>query len=69
MTEHAGGNDLVIESHGHAGPAVVLVHSQSGAYGLELIRQRADKVRAFIDFCLTVIGPRAQSFTGPEGRG
>jgi pimeloyl-ACP methyl ester carboxylesterase len=31
------------------GPAVVMVHSQSGGYGLELIRQRADKVRAFID--------------------
>jgi pimeloyl-ACP methyl ester carboxylesterase len=25
------------------------VHSQSGGYGLELIRQRADKVRAFVD--------------------
>src|SRR5262244_4644898 len=31
------------------GPAVVMVHSQSGNYGLDLIRQRADKVRAFID--------------------
>jgi pimeloyl-ACP methyl ester carboxylesterase len=31
------------------GPAVVMVHSQSGGYGLELIRQRADKVRGFID--------------------
>jgi pimeloyl-ACP methyl ester carboxylesterase len=31
------------------GPAVVMVHSQSGGYGLELIRQHADKVRAFID--------------------
>jgi pimeloyl-ACP methyl ester carboxylesterase len=31
------------------GPAVVMVHSQSGGYGLELIRQRPDKVRAFID--------------------
>jgi pimeloyl-ACP methyl ester carboxylesterase len=31
------------------GPAIVLVHSQSGAYGLELIRARADKVRAFVD--------------------
>jgi hypothetical protein len=31
------------------GPAIVLVHSQSGAYGLELIRRRADKVRAFVD--------------------
>ena len=31
------------------GPAVVMVHSQSGGYGLELIRQRSDKVRAFID--------------------
>ena len=31
------------------GPAVVMVHSQSGGYGLQLIRERADKVRAFID--------------------
>jgi pimeloyl-ACP methyl ester carboxylesterase len=31
------------------GPAIVLVHSQSGAYGLDLIRLRADKVRAFVD--------------------
>ena len=31
------------------GPAVVMVHSQSGGYGLDLIRQRPDKVRAFID--------------------
>jgi len=31
------------------GPAVVMVHSQSGGYGLELIRQRAAKVRGFID--------------------
>ena len=27
---------------------------------------RPAKVRAFIDFCLATIGPRAQSFTGPE---
>ena len=31
------------------GPAVVMVHSQSGGYGLDLIRQRPDKVRAFVD--------------------
>jgi pimeloyl-ACP methyl ester carboxylesterase len=31
------------------GPAIVMVHSQSGSYGLDLIRLRADKVRAFID--------------------
>jgi pimeloyl-ACP methyl ester carboxylesterase len=31
------------------GPAVVMVHSQSGGYGLDLIRQHADKVRGFID--------------------
>jgi len=30
------------------GPAMVMVHSQSGAYGLELVRQRADKVKALI---------------------
>ncbi len=31
------------------GPAIVLVHSQSGAYGLDLVRLRPDKVRAFVD--------------------
>jgi hypothetical protein len=31
------------------GPAVVLVHSQSGAYGMDLVRARADKLRAFIN--------------------
>jgi pimeloyl-ACP methyl ester carboxylesterase len=31
------------------GPAVVMVHSQSGGYGLDLIRKRPDKVAAFID--------------------
>jgi hypothetical protein len=31
------------------GPAIVLVHSQSGAYGLDLVRQRSDKMRAFVD--------------------
>ena len=31
------------------GPAIVMVHSQSGNYGLELIRMRPDKVRAFVD--------------------
>jgi pimeloyl-ACP methyl ester carboxylesterase len=31
------------------GPAIVLVHSQSGAYGLELVRMRADKMRAFVE--------------------
>jgi pimeloyl-ACP methyl ester carboxylesterase len=31
------------------GPAIVLVHSQSGAYGLDLVRMRPDKVRAFVD--------------------
>jgi pimeloyl-ACP methyl ester carboxylesterase len=31
------------------GPAIVMVHSQSGAYGLELVRQRADKMRGFVD--------------------
>jgi hypothetical protein len=30
------------------GPAMVMVHSQSGAYGLDLVRQRADKVKALI---------------------
>ena len=31
------------------GPAIVMVHSQSGAYGLDVVRQRTDKVRALID--------------------
>ncbi|HEY7298934.1 MAG TPA: hypothetical protein VH684_13590 [Xanthobacteraceae bacterium] len=30
------------------GPAIVLVHSQSGGYGLDLVRQRDDKVRALV---------------------
>jgi pimeloyl-ACP methyl ester carboxylesterase len=30
------------------GPAIVVVHSQSGAYGLDLVRQHADKVRALV---------------------
>jgi pimeloyl-ACP methyl ester carboxylesterase len=30
------------------GPAVVIVHSQSGVYGLDLVRQRSDRVRALI---------------------
>jgi pimeloyl-ACP methyl ester carboxylesterase len=31
------------------GPAVVLVHSQSGAYGMDLVRNHASKVRAFVN--------------------
>ena len=31
------------------GPAVVMVHSQSGGYGLQLVREHADKVSGFID--------------------
>jgi pimeloyl-ACP methyl ester carboxylesterase len=31
------------------GPAVVLVHSQSGAYGMDLVRNHAGKVRAFVN--------------------
>jgi len=30
------------------GPAIVLVHSQSGGYGLDLVRMRDDKVRALV---------------------
>jgi len=30
------------------GPSVVMVHSQSGNYGLDLVRQRADKLRGLI---------------------
>ena len=30
------------------GPAVVLVHSQSGVYGFELVRQRTSKMRALV---------------------
>src|SRR5262245_33273362 len=31
------------------GPAIVIVHSQSGAYGMDLVRQHADNVLAFIN--------------------
>ena len=31
------------------GPAVVMVHSQSGAYGMDLVRARAQKLRALIN--------------------
>jgi len=31
------------------GPAIVIVHSQSGGYGLDLVRQRTDKIRALVD--------------------
>ena len=31
------------------GPAVVLVHSQSGAYGMDLVRNHPAKVRAFVN--------------------
>src|SRR5262249_56061309 len=31
------------------GPAVVLVHSQSGAYGMDLVRNHAAKVRALVN--------------------
>src|SRR5215475_7587830 len=30
------------------GPAVVMVHSQSGVYGLDVVRHRPDKVRALV---------------------
>jgi hypothetical protein len=30
------------------GPAVVMVHSQSGVYGLDVVRRRSDKVRALV---------------------
>jgi pimeloyl-ACP methyl ester carboxylesterase len=49
----AGGGANTVKALGalleKTGPAIVLVHSQSGAYGLDLIRQHADKVRAFVD--------------------
>jgi pimeloyl-ACP methyl ester carboxylesterase len=49
----AGGGANTVKALGalldRTGPAVVLVHSQSGAYGLDLIRQHPDKVRAFVD--------------------
>jgi len=45
------------------GPAFVLVHSRSGAYGLDLIRQHADKVRAFVD----VEGIHAEDRGLPDG--
>jgi pimeloyl-ACP methyl ester carboxylesterase len=30
------------------GPAVIMVHSQSGVYGLDVVRRRPDKVRALV---------------------
>jgi pimeloyl-ACP methyl ester carboxylesterase len=49
----AGGGANTVKALGalldKIGPSIVLVHSQSGAYGLDLIRQHADKVRAFVD--------------------
>jgi hypothetical protein len=31
------------------GPSIVLVHSQSGAYGMDLVRNHASKVRGFVN--------------------
>ena len=31
------------------GYAIVMVHSQSGGYGLDVVRQRSNKIRAFVD--------------------
>jgi pimeloyl-ACP methyl ester carboxylesterase len=49
----AGGGANTVKALGalldKIGPAIVLVHSQSGGYGLDLIRQHAEKVRAFVD--------------------
>ena len=49
----AGGGANTVKALGalldKIGPAIVVVHSQSGAYGLDLIRQHPDKVRAFVD--------------------
>jgi pimeloyl-ACP methyl ester carboxylesterase len=49
----AGGGANTVKALGalldKTGPAIVLVDSQSGRYGLDLIRQHADKVRAFVD--------------------
>ncbi len=52
MTLEGGGKNTVSALAAlldRIGPAIVLVHSQSGAYGLELVRLRADKMRAFVD--------------------
>jgi pimeloyl-ACP methyl ester carboxylesterase len=49
----AGGGANTVKALGalldKIGPAIVVVHSQSGAYGLDLIRQHTDKVRGFVD--------------------
>src|SRR5581483_379546 len=49
----AGGGANTVKALGalldKIGPAIVLVHSQSGGYGLDLVRQHADKVRAIVD--------------------
>jgi hypothetical protein len=47
------------------GPAVVLVHSQSGAYGMDLVRIRADKMRAFVNVEGNCAPMSAEESTGP----
>src|SRR5262249_43961402 len=48
-----GGGNNTVKALGalleRIGPAVVLAHSQAGAYGMDLIRNHADKVRALVD--------------------
>lgn len=49
----AGGGANTVQALGalldKIGPAVVIVHSQSGAYGMDLVRVKAIKLRAFIN--------------------
>jgi pimeloyl-ACP methyl ester carboxylesterase len=51
-TTLAGGGANTVKALGaltdKIGPSIVIVHSQSGGYGLDLVRQHADKVRALI---------------------
>ena len=56
------------------GPAVVMVHSQSGAYGLNLVRARAAKMLAFVNVegnCAPVTAGRDRQdlLQGPAARG
>ena len=51
-TLSGGGNntvDALVKLLDKIGPAIVMVHSQSGSYGLNLIRQRPNLVKGFID--------------------
>jgi pimeloyl-ACP methyl ester carboxylesterase len=52
MTLETGGDATVaalVALLDETGPAILMVHSQSGAYGMEVVRRRAAKVSAFVN--------------------